>query len=172
MNTTKEHRPRYQNIEGQLQSQYWFNGSNLYWNSYPVNGADLKSFVFYLGSFAKDKNNCYIQNSKIRDANPLTFKALNYAYAKDDKSVWVLTGKIKDVDPETFEVCDDGIKDLGNGLYAPYGYAKDRINVYYFNYQGKAKLVKKANPELFSSFNDSYFGKPESVRDFSFYSKR
>ena len=40
----------------------------------------------------------------------------------------------------------------------PYGYAKDSKAVYYENFVGKIKVLKKADPVTFVSNDDGYFG--------------
>ena len=42
-------------------------------------------------------------------------------------------------------------------LRIPYGYAKDSKAVYYENFAGKIKILKKADPATFVSNNDGYF---------------
>jgi hypothetical protein len=143
---------------------YWTDGKKVYYGgNEAVKGADIDSFVHYSGTWAVDKNNCYMFGRKIRDADRESFEALNYTYAKDKFSVWVLEGKIKGVDAESFEVCDDGKMVLesrynSTSSFSQYGYGKDKNNVYYYDCQGKAKVVKGASPETFVSLNDGYFG--------------
>ena len=43
-------------------------------------------------------------------------------------------------------------------LGVPYGYAKDSKAVYYENFVGKIKVLKKADPVTFVSNDDGYFG--------------
>lgn len=42
-------------------------------------------------------------------------------------------------------------------LRIPYGYAKDSKAVYYENFAGKIKILKKADPATFVSNNDAHF---------------
>ena len=68
-----------------------------------------------------------------------------------------------------FVVCDDGvgliekIQTMIDGtlrpvrVQIPYGYAKDSKTVYYENFAGKIKVLKKAGPATFVSKNDGYF---------------
>ncbi|MEC5144342.1 DKNYY family protein [Chitinophaga sp. 180180018-2] len=152
---------------------YWTDGKNVFYRNTQIKGAAVDSFVHFRGVWAKDVKNCYSCPTKLRGADPHTFDALNLTFAKDKESVWTLAGKIKDADAETFVVCDEGEHSFGNAVkhagsktflhesFAPYGFGKDKSNVYYFDFQGKTKIVKKANPETFVSFNDSYFGYDE-----------
>lgn len=141
---------------------YWTNGTHVFYGANQIKGAAIDSFECFFNIWAKDDKNCFIGGTKLKNADVNTFSALNYTYAKDCESVWVLGGKIKGADVATFKVCDDGKKSLGKTSkyesFAPYGFGKDKHSVYYYNYAGKAKVVKKANPETFVSLNDGYFG--------------
>lgn len=127
-----------------------------------MRGADLETFWFYLGGFAKDHKHCYCYNSRLAGGNGATFRALNYTFYTDGVSVWTMGGKLKDVDAETFLVCDDGAHALCRDTLVPYGYGKDKNRVYYYDYDGKPNWVRKASPATFVSLNDGYFGKDDS----------
>lgn len=45
--------------------------------------------------------------------------------------------------------------------FAPYGFGKDLKNVYYYDFQGTAKIVKGCNAASFKSLGDGYFGYDE-----------
>ncbi len=154
----REYRPANRFDDDDITKQYWEENGDIYYREeMKIRGADKESFVFFLGSFAKDKNNCYLQDTRLKDSSPNQFRALNNCFCKDDKSVWCIGGKIKEADAESFEVCDDGIHKLRN-LYVPYGYAKDKYKVFYYDFSGKACWVRKANPSTFRSRNDGHFG--------------
>jgi len=150
--------------------QYWTDGEKVYCSGYEIKGADINSFVQFPGYWAMDKKYCYSSDRKIKDADRETFKVLNYTYAKDRENVWTMVGKIKKADAETFEVCDNGKYSLGkqkrgekiHELFSPYGYGKDKNNVYYYDAQGKPSIVKNALSRSFLSLNDGYFGSDES----------
>lgn len=137
---------------------YWIKDGKIYFRNEPVKGADIESFRFYAGSFAKDKKHCYRVGRRLKNADPQTFQALNYTFFKDEKQVWVLGGKIKDADSKTFAVCDDGCFKSGS-ICLPPGFGKDKEQVFYYDFDGIANWVKKANPETFTSLQDGYFGK-------------
>jgi hypothetical protein len=149
---------------------YWTDGKKVYFRHYEIKGADIKSFLQYPGCWAIDKNHCYTVSDRIRDADKETFQPLNYTYAKDKLNVWTLGGKIKDVDAETFEVCDSGKYSLGNNIekgkryeiFVPYGFGKDKNNVYHYDYSGKPNIVKNASPNTFVSLGDCVFGYDEN----------
>lgn len=110
--------------------------------------ADLDTLVLYLETvngeprfirYGKDKKAVYFMGRRKRGVNPDTFQVLNGAFARDDKQVWTLGGVFEVANLATFEVCDSGT----NGSH-DYGYAKDSKQVYYENFQGKAKVVPKA----------------------------
>lgn len=124
--------------------------------------ADLDTLVLYLETvngeprfirYGKDKKAVYFMGRRKRGVNPDTFQVLNGAFARDDKQVWTLGGVFEVADLATFEVCDSGT----NGSH-DYGYAKDSKQVYYENFQGKAKVVPKADPASFVSRSDGYYG--------------
>lgn len=154
-----------------LDKHYWTDGKSVFHRGYEIKGADIDTFEHFYGLWAKDKKNCYCGSSKLNNTDPKTFLALNLAYAKDKDNVWTLGGLINDADTKTFEVCDNGMKSMGksvewvdkklylyNETYVPYGYGKDKKNVYYYNFSGKTKIVKKADIHSFVSLNDGHFG--------------
>jgi hypothetical protein len=140
---------------------YWIRGNKVLYRHYPIRGADIESFRFYSGGFAKDRKNCYCTNSRLTGGNAASFRALNFAYATDGQSVWTMGGRIAEVDAESFMVCDDGVYFLPPVTRVPYGYAKDKARVYYYDFDGKPNWVRKALPGSFVSLNDGHFGKDE-----------
>jgi len=144
--------------EGNPTTLYWIRGDTVLYRSQPLKRVDISSFRFYLGSFAKDCRHCYCGWSRLAGGNGPTFRALNFTYATDGQLVWTIGGRIKDVDASSFEVCDDGFVTLIRGERAPYGYGKDRIRVFYYDFDGKPNWVRKANPQSFVSLNDGQFG--------------
>lgn len=154
-------RPGTEYIEGDPYRLYWIrDGAVVCGPETVVRGADADSFVFWLGSFAKDGRHCYYMGGRLGGANPQAFHALNNAYFKDDRYVWCIGGRIKDADAPSFAACDDGIYDL-DGLPIPHGYGKDRLRVFYYDFNGKACWVRKADPATFQSLNDGHFGRDQ-----------
>lgn len=152
-----EHKPASAFIEGDETTLYWLDGKKVMFRHYPVRGADAASFRFYLGYFAKDNKHCYIGSTKLKEAVSKHFKALNYTYATDGHIVCTMGGKIADADGASFTVCDDGVHVIDNLKFA-YGYGKDNARVFYYDSNGKANWVKKADPVTFKSLNDGHFG--------------
>lgn len=144
-------------VEGSDTPPYWLDGNTVMYGSYPIRGADASSFRFYLGCFAKDNKHCYIGSAKLKLGNGSQFKALNYTYATDGNIVCSLGGRIADADGASFMICDDGVL-IRDGLRFPYGYGKDNVRVFYYDFDGKANWVKKADPATFKSLNDGFFG--------------
>jgi len=152
--------------------QYWTDGQKVYFNAFEVKGVDMETFEQYPGAWGKDKNHCYSGGKRLQDADVESFRVLNHTYAKDAKYVWALGIRIQDAGAETFEVCDDGKHSLGKHydkkadkwyeLIVPYGFGKDKNNVYYYDFNGKPNVVKNASSETFVSLNDSYFGHDEN----------
>lgn len=145
--------------QGDERAQYWLRGRTVMYGDAEIRGADAESFRFYLSGFAKDSKHCYCVGTRLRDGNGATFRALNFCYATDGRLVWALGGVVKDADVESFEVCDDGVNTLDGGPRVPYGYAKDRSRVYYYDFDGTPNWVRKATPGTFQSLNDGYFAK-------------
>lgn len=153
---------------------YWTDGQQIYWGELPLK-VDMESFGFYNHIFAKDKRHCFLQGKKLQGANATAFRALNECFAKDDRFVWTTGGRFEPADIDSFEVCDDGLLDENTPLIVeftdgisrnvvtklPYGYARDSQYVYYENFKGKIKILKKANPSTFISLNDGYFAKDD-----------
>lgn len=160
---TREFTPtRNQFREGDETTLYWIRGETILYRHYPLKGADIESFRFYLGSFAKDRKHCYCTSTRLGGGNGATFRALNYTYAADGQFVWTMGGKIKDADADSFVVCDDGVYELGGGSRAPYGFGKDKNRVYYYDSNGKPNWVRKASPASFVSLNDGHFGRDDN----------
>jgi hypothetical protein len=145
--------------QGNELTLYWNREGQVLYRDHPLRGAHAPSFRFYLGSFAKDRRSCYCTWSRLAGADPTSFRALNFAYAKDDNNVWTMGGKVKDADAESFIVCDDGFYFAGPDCRVPHGFGKDKAKVFYEDFVGKAKWVRKADPETFVSLNDGYFAR-------------
>ena len=148
------------------ETQFWTDGTKVYNGVNSLRGANPKTFL-YDGIFGKDDKKCFCGESWIKDADNQTFKVLNYTYAIDKNYVHTITGKVKDADIESFKILDDGkfllwYNRMGIAEYTFYGYAKDKRNIYYHNYEGKPKIIKNADLESFSSFNDGYFAKDKN----------
>ena len=145
-------------IEGDETTAYWTDGKKVRYRHFDVRGADADSFLFYLGAFAKDARHCYCTSRRLTGADPATFRMLNFTWACDDAAVWCLGGRVKDADVRSFEVCDQGFVAAGaSHQRAPAGYAKDRNHVYFYNFDGKANVVKKAEPASFVSHGDGSY---------------
>jgi hypothetical protein len=158
---------------------YWTDGKKVYFRLYEIKGADIETFEQFPGCWAKDKKHCYSGATRLQNSDPTTFEVLNFTYAKDKTNVWTLGGRIPDADPLTFEVCDSGRHSLGPKFkwtpdgkspdrqkiwyesFVPYGYGKDKNSVYYYDFDGKPVVVKKATPSSFRSLGDGYFGYDE-----------
>ena len=163
-----ERNPLFYDEEMQEILSYWTDGEKVYWDFSPVS-SDVANFVWFNSIFAKDSKHCYLQRTKLRNVDHPSFTVLNNCYAKDCQSVWTTGGRFEPEDISSFAVCDDGVnliekvRTMSDGtklpvlLRIPYGYAKDSKAVYYENYAGKIKILKKADPDTFLSNNDGYF---------------
>ena len=169
---------RFYDFENKEQASYWTDNNRVYFRSVIIKNADINSFVVLNRFFAKDKNRCYLQGRMLKNADSKYFETLNYCYAKDNRNAWTTGGIVKNIDIKTFEVCDEGIRknkykfsrqEFNDGkmrevkILIPYGYAKDKNNVYYENFSGKPKIVKKANPKTFKSLNNGLFGLDDTL---------
>jgi len=148
---------------------YWTDGKNVYSKDLLLDKIDLQTFILFEGTFAKDKNRCYWNGFTLRGADVETFEGLNWTFAKDKNHVWTLVGKLKEADAATFEVCDEGrrmsyliVENQKKILAIPHGYGKDSRFVFYYDYNGKPNIVKKADTQTFISLNDGHFGKDKS----------
>jgi hypothetical protein len=159
----QEFTPGYVFHNNDLTTQYWIDNQGMVtWQSTPVRGARAASFRFYLGGFAKDEKNCYCFGRRLVGAEPKTFRALNFNYFTDGRFVWTIGGKLPDADAETFVVCDSGSYSFGTATRLPYGYGKDTQRVYFYDFDGKPNLVRKATAKTFISLCDGHFGKDEN----------
>ena len=143
-------------------TQYWLrDDGRIHYRDHPVHGAHAPTFRFYLGAFARDRRHGYSAGRRLSGSDGPSFRALNYAYAADRASVWTMHGALKKADVATFEVCDDGVRTLGSGARVASGFGRDRLQVYYYDHQGKPRVVQKAKPESFESLNDGFHGRDE-----------
>lgn len=161
-------------IEYDKATHYWTDGSKVYFRHYEIKGADIESFEWFSGCWAKDKKHCYSTSVRLPKTDPTTFDVMNYTFAKDKSNVWTMGGRIPEADSETFEVCDSGMYSLGKHFsrlsetqviwyesFVPYGFGKDKNHVYYYDYQGKPKVITKAIPSSFHSMDDGEFAYDE-----------
>ena len=162
--------PRFYMADTQETPCYWTDGKRIYYRYSPIEKANLDTFVYFNGFFAKDDKHCYIVGRPLKGANPKTFRnaqrVLCYRLPKCLDIGW---GAFEPEDISTFEVCDEGIHrtdrdretswEFSDGIRRvvrveiPYGYAKDNKQVYYEDYHGKIKILAKANPATFISMN-------------------
>ena len=100
---------------------------------------------------------CFMGGVRLRGADPVSFRVLNYAYAMDRTAVYTTSGRVPNADLATFQVLENGQNDSG----APQGYAKDSRQVYFHNGDGKVKIIKNAEITTFHSLGDTYFARDE-----------
>lgn len=154
-------------------SYYWTDGKTVFFRSNEIVGADIESFRFYTGPFAKDKARCYLGNDALEEADQESFEGINLSFARDRNFIWCASGKIDQADPKTFEVCDAGKfvlpvpSEMPGKLPIPelkfsYGYAKDKNRVYYFSVREGLSIIHNADPCSFISLNDGYFAYDKS----------
>jgi hypothetical protein len=125
--------------------------------------ADAETFRCYLGGYGVDKKACYSSAKRLNGADPKTFQVLNFTYAKDATAVWCMGIRIPEADPKSFDVCDDGARmAVDSDTLIWYGYAKDRKSVWYYDFDGKPTLLKKATAASFVSVGDYIHGKDEN----------
>lgn len=138
---------------------YWVEGGAVVYAGYPVRGADPATFVCIgVGPFAKDERHCYCAGKRIRQMDPASFRGLNFTFASDRAMVWCLGGQVVGADASSFQVCDDGRYCVDVSTVVPHSYGKDERAVYYYNFDGKARVVRGAEAASFSSFGDGHFG--------------
>lgn len=160
--------PLFYDEDAQELLTYWTDGKMVYWY-FGRASRDVEHFVWFNQRFAKDSKHCFLHGHKLRNVDHTSFTALNNCYARDCKSVWTTGGRFEPEDISSFVVCDDGVKlieeirTMSDGtqrpirVRIPYGYAKDSKAVYYENFAGKIKILKKADPATFVSNNDAHF---------------
>lgn len=118
-----------------------------------VRHAVRDSFVFYANGFAADARACYCVGRRLVGADPARFRPLNYTYCTDGERVWCLGGEVKGTTASEFQVCDDGRYLLGRTVL-PHGYARDATAVWHYDFNGKAHVVRGADPASFESMGD------------------
>lgn len=124
----------------------------------PLRGADPGAFVWYPGGFGCDGRHAWFMGSRLRDADGSRFRALNYAWFGDGAGVWCVGGRVKDADGTRFEACDEGVQWI-DGTPIPRSYGKDGERVFFYDFNGKANWVRKADPASFESLEGALFGR-------------
>jgi hypothetical protein len=132
------------------------NGAVVYRGSV-VRHADRDSFVFYANGFAADARAAYCVGRRLVGADPARFRPLNFTWCTDGERVWCRGGEVKGTTASEFQVCDDGRYRLGRTVL-PHGYARDRQAVWFYDFSGKARVVRGADPATFESMGDGFFG--------------
>lgn len=138
---------------------YWVENGAVVYAGYSVRGADPSTFVCIgVGPFAKDEMHCYCAGRRIKKMEVASFRALNFTFATDGSVVWCLGGQVAGANASSFLVCDDGRYIVDAQTVIPHSYAKDENAVYYYNFDGKAHVVRGADAASFSAFGDGLFG--------------
>lgn len=149
-------------FEDNARGQYSMQNGIVYFRFTPMK-ADAETFRCYLGGYGVDKKACYSSSKRLQGADPKTFQVLNFTYAKDASTVWCMGIRIPDADPKSFEVCDDGARrPEGSDSLLWYGYGKDKKGVWYYDFDGKPTLLKKATAASFVSVGDYFCGQDEN----------
>lgn len=125
-----------------------------------LRGADPLTFRYWAGSFGHDQRGAWFLGSRLRDADGSRFRALNHAWFTDGTGVWCVGGRVKDADGATFEACDAGVQWI-NGSPIPRSYGKDQARVFFYDFNGKANWVRKADPRSFESLDGALFGRDD-----------
>ena len=107
--------------------------------------------------WGKTSTACFLGGIRLRGADPVSFRVLNYAYAMDKTAAYTTSGRVPDAELVAFQVLDNGQNESG----APQGYAKDSHQVYFHNGDGKVKVIKGAEGSSFRSLGDTYFARDE-----------
>lgn len=124
----------------------------------PLRGADPVSFRYFAGGFGHDRRGAWFMGSRLRDADGSRFRALNYTWFTDGAGVWCVGGRVKEADGTRFDACDAGV-DWINGAPIPRSYGKDGERVFFYDFNGKANWVRKADPASFESLEGARFGR-------------
>lgn len=121
-----------------LQWEYYaISGNNVYAKGELLEGADGNTFKFNSANagtgvdgnlptrhYAQDKNNVYINQTKLPNSDPATYVSVGgptNGYSKDKNNVYFVDQVIEGADPVTFEILEEGI------------YFKDKNFIYYKN---------------------------------------
>ncbi|OAM29283.1 MULTISPECIES: DKNYY domain-containing protein [Eikenella] len=170
--------PRFYLADTQEIAGYWTNGKQVFYRYRPIKKANPETFIYFNSLFAQDDKHCYIMWRKLKGAKPDHFHVLNECYATDYQAIWATNRRLELADGQTFEVCDQGLakfdfshnwdwhREFTDGIKrivltpVPAGYAKDSRQVYY-NFDGRIKILPKADPATFVSMNDGIFAKDE-----------
>jgi len=102
----------------------------------------------------------------LRGADAPTFGVLNYLYARDAARVYYPFGTIKEADPLSFQALDSGARFSGPGrfLLSFESYARDQNNVYHYAYTvGKPSVIRSADPPTFQSMYGRFGRDEQSV---------
>ena len=68
--------------------------------------------------WGKSSTACFLGGIRLRGADPVSFRVLNYAYAMDKTAAYTTSGRVPDAELVAFQVLDNGQNESG----APQGY--------------------------------------------------
>ena len=86
--------------------------------------------------WGKSSTACFLGGTRLRGADPASFRVLNFAYAMDKTAVYTTSGRVPGAELAAFHVLDD-------------------------NGDGKVKIIKGVEVSSFRSLGDTYFARDE-----------
>ena len=75
--------------------------------------------------WGKSSTACFLGGIRLRGADPVSFRVLNYAYAMDKTAAYTTSGRVPDAELVAFQVLDNGQNESG----APQGYPSPTIPI-------------------------------------------
>jgi hypothetical protein len=126
----------------------WFvKEQRLFFGMQEVRRADIQTFQPLSVFWGRDANRVYCAGSEMRGADVRTFRVLNPLYALDARHAYTINGPIPAADVSTFTAV--GATD--HAFSTTNGYAKDARFVFHTIVEGKACVIKGADPASFTS---------------------
>lgn len=86
--------------------RYWFDDMYAYWETEVLSKYD-ESFEVLTEMYARNKENIFYLDKKLKNADKDTFQVLNILFAKDKNSVFYLGDILKGADASSFQVLDN-----------------------------------------------------------------
>ncbi|MEL6543738.1 MAG: DKNYY domain-containing protein [Myxococcota bacterium] len=128
-----------------LNGNYGVGPEQVWYQDYPIDGADSGSFQALGPQHARDNGRAYFLSMPIEEAEPQTFSALGWNWSKDARTAFWRSTSISTENPSAFEALSDD-------------YAKDDRRVY-----DLTSVLKGADPASFVVLAEGFAKDAQSV---------
>lgn len=101
-----------------IDEMYAKDRKKLYYNTHPVKGFDISTFIYLYPGIIADRNNVYKSGNIDREIDAPTLQKIDDKYFKDKNHVYLGYMIVEDADPDTFRPIDEFFAVDKNNLYS------------------------------------------------------